>query len=136
MIEFEIHTKPLPQKQTRWNGKFAYDPSKAYKETLIWQMRPYAPPEPLFGPICIDITFYMPIPTSTTKIRKRDMANHTIVPITRPDIDNLAYIVTNGMKQLFFRDDSQIVDLNLRKRYCEIPKISVKLFTYEEKYAA
>ncbi len=132
MIQFEIYTKAKPQKQTAWNRLHAYDPSKAYKESLIWQMRPYAPSDPWFGPVSLDITFFMSVPASSSKSRRADMLSHKVVPVVRPDIDNLAYVVTNSMKNLFYRDDSQIVDLNLHKRYCEVPKIVIKLSTYEE----
>ena len=132
MLQFEIYITPRPQKQTAWNRLHAYDPSKAYKESLIWQMKPYAPTDPIFGPVSLDITFYMAIPASSSKSRRADMLLHKVVPVVRPDIDNLGYVVTNAMKNLFYRDDSQIVDLNMHKRYCEVPKILIKLSTYKE----
>ena len=132
MIQFELYIKPKPQKQTAWNRLHAYDPSKAYKEMLIIQMLPYAPKDPIFGPVSLDITFYMAIPVSVSKSKRADMLAHKVVPFVRPDIDNLAYVVTNSMKNMFYRDDSQIVDLTLHKRYCEEPKISIKLLNYEE----
>jgi Holliday junction resolvase RusA-like endonuclease len=132
MIQFEIYTKPRPQKQTVWNRNHAYDPSKAYKDSLIWQMRPYAPSDIILGPVGLDITFYMAMPAKISKAKKADCLAGKVVPITRPDIDNLGYVVTNAMRQLFYRDDSQVVDLLLKKRYGEIPKISIKLSTYEE----
>jgi len=63
------------------------------------------------------------------------MLAHISPPTTRPDIDNLAYVVTNAMKHMFYWDDSQIVDLNLKKRYAEQPSIHITLKTYEESYA-
>ena len=132
LIQFEIYTKAKAQKQTRKSGNHFYDPSKLYKESLIWQMRPYAPTDPWFGPVNLDIVFYMVPPASSSKSRRADMLAHKVVPVVRPDLDNLAYVVTNAMKNLFYRDDSQIVDLNLHKRYGEVPKIAIKLLTYEE----
>lgn len=105
----------------------AYDPSSKAKEQIQWQMRAYAPPEPIRGPVKVDITFYMPIPKSTTKARRRQMINGVILPITRPDLDNLAYLMTNAMKEIIYADDSQIVDQSHHKRYSEDPRTVVKV---------
>ena len=127
MIMFEIHEIPKPQKQTHFARGHCYDPSKNYKDMLVWQMRPYAPNEPLSGPLHVDITFLMPIPkTSSASVRRQMIANN-LHAIKRPDIDNLAYIITNAMKNLIYKDDSQIVDLHLHKRYAECPRTVVKV---------
>jgi len=127
MLIFEIHSKPLPQKQTRFGKHRAYDPSKLYKQTIQWQIRPHAPKEPLQGPLTVDMTFYLPIPKGTSNILTKQMINGTSLPYKRPDLDNLAYIVTNAMKELIYHDDSQIVDLILRKRYAQEPKTVIKV---------
>lgn len=127
MILFEIHTVPKPQKQTLYGNNCFYDPSKDHKKALQWQMRHYAPKEPLQGPVQVHLFFGLPIPKSATKPRRRQMINGVIVPCKRPDIDNLAYLVTNAMNEIIYQDDSQIIDLTLSKRYSEVPKIVVKV---------
>lgn len=131
MIQFELYIKPLPQKQTKWCRTHSYDPSKEYKQSLIWQMKPYAPDEVILGPVSLSITFHMQVPASVSKTKRRLMLGHITPPYVRPDVDNLGYVVTNAMKHLFYQDDSQIVDLNLKKRYAEQPKISITLKPYE-----
>lgn len=126
MYLFEIHQKPIPQKQTQWGKNKGYDPSKKDKEILIWQMNAYAPKKPIEGPVLVDLMFYMPIP-KVSKIQARNMINGSLLPIKRPDIDNLAYMITNAMKGLFYEDDSQIVDLLLHKRYAEETRTVVKV---------
>lgn len=127
MLLFEIHSKPVPQKQTLFGKHRAYDPSKLDKQTIQWQIRPYAPKEPLLTPLSVDMTFYLPIPKGTSKIKQTQMINQLIYPSKRPDIDNLAYIVTNAMKEIIYQDDSQIVDLSLHKRYGLEPKTVIKV---------
>ncbi len=127
MYLFEVFSKPVAQKQTRWSHGRAYDPSSSDKQALIWQMNPYAPKEPFFGPAEVDIMFYLPIPESTSKSQKRMMIEGAVLPIKKPDVDNLGYMVTNAMKNLFFRDDAQIVDLHLHKRFAEVPKTVIKI---------
>jgi Holliday junction resolvase RusA-like endonuclease len=135
MFLFEVYGNPVPQKQTRFVRRtgIAYDPSKKEKEQFQWQVRPYAPHEPLTCPIVLDLTFLVPIPQSLkSKVKRRLMANHTILPIKKPDIDNMAYLITNAMKKIFYEDDAQIVDMYLHKRYAEKPRTIVKILTMQE----
>jgi Holliday junction resolvase RusA-like endonuclease len=134
MFLFEIHGDPIPQQQTRFIRKtgIAYDPSKKQKLQFQWQAKPYAPPNPLTCPIILDLTFFLPIPKSTSKVRQRLMANHSILPIKKPDIDNLAYLITNALKKIFYADDNQIVDMYLHKRYGEQPRTVVKIMSVQE----
>ena len=127
MIMFCIHTPPVPQKQTQWGNGRAYDPSKKDQDAIRWQMRPYAPKEPITGPISLYLTFHVAIPKSVSKLMRRQMIEGKILPIKRPDFDNLSYIVVNAMKDLIYRDDSQVVDATIQKRYSEEPKTIVKI---------
>lgn len=131
MLLFEINLPPRPQKQTKFciqRGRaFGVDLSKSYKQQIQWQVAPHAPKDPLLGPIQLDLTFYLPIPSKTSKVTRQQMINGTRLPVTRPDIDNLAYVVTNALKSIVYDDDSQIVDLTLRKRYGEVPRTIIKV---------
>ena len=127
MLLFEVHLTPRPQKQTQFSRHGPYDPSYQQKKEIQWQIKPYAPKEPLKGPLIVDIMFYLPIPKSTSKTLKTQMLNGIVYPMKRPDLDNLAYIVTNAMKEIVYEDDAQIVDLNLKKRYGEQPKTVIKV---------
>ena len=131
MILFEIIGDPKPQQQTRFVRRGPYDPSKKHKESLRWQMRPYAPEELLEGSISVDITYYMPIPKSASATERRLMINGSIRPSKRPDSDNLSYIVTNAMQDIMYADDAQIVDLSSHKYYGEVPKTVVRIIQLE-----
>lgn len=124
---FTIHTPPVPQKQTQFGKGRCYDPSKQAKESIQWQIRPYAPKEPITGPVSLYLTFLLPIPKSTSKLIRRQMIEGKILPIMRPDFDNLAYLITNAMNQLIYKDDSQVVDAKIMKRYGEEPQTIVKI---------
>jgi len=104
-----------------------YDPSSKDREKILWQIRAYAPSEPYGCPLKVDLTFFLPIPISISKVKKRQMINQVILPFKRPDIDNLGYLVTNAMKNILYKDDSQIVDLYMHKRYGEEPRTVVKI---------
>ena len=132
MLIFTINTIPKPQRQTRFYSRgghlHGYDPSKKDLQFIQWQLKPYAPAIPFTGPIIADYTFYMPIPRSASKVKARQMSAHIIKHIIRPDLDNLAYLVTNAMKGIIYRDDSQIVEKHERKMYGVEPRIVIKIF--------
>lgn len=133
MYHFTLSGNPIPQKQTRFSCQGghprAYDPSKKDLEMIQWQIKPFAPQTPLTGPICLSMIFYMPIPASTSKIRRQQMIQRIILPIVKPDEDNLAYIITNALKKIVYADDSQVCEKHVYKIYGEIPRteITVKL---------
>jgi Holliday junction resolvase RusA-like endonuclease len=135
MFIFEIQGTPIPQKQTKFfrraNFVGTYDPCSKQKEQIQWQSKPFAPTQPLCCPVKLDLTFYFPVPKSTSSVRRRQMLNHVIHHIVRPDADNCAYLITNALKKIFYQDDSQIIDLHIHKRYGEFPKTVVVITPIE-----
>lgn len=131
MFIFEIHGNPVAQKQTRFtcncgSGR-CYDPSSHDREKIQWQIRPFAPKEPITGPVSLEITFFMPIPKSTSSVRRRQMLNRIILPTVRPDQDNLAYLITNSLKKIVYEDDNQVVEQHVYKFYGDEPKTIIKV---------
>src|SRR6266404_7912955 len=127
MFIFEIHSTPKPQKQTILGRYGCYDPSKQTKREIQWQIAPNAPKEPLRGSIEIHLSFYMPIPKHIKGIERQKMVNNCAKHIKRPDLDNLAYIVTNALKGIVYNDDSQICRMVFEKMYSETPKTVIKV---------
>lgn len=140
MYRFTLSGNPIPQKQTRFSCRNgvprAYDPSKKDMEMIRWQVKPFAPPSPLQGPISLTLLFFLPIPKATSKVKRRQMIDRFILPVVKPDEDNLAYIVTNALKGLVYEDDRQICEKHVYKVYDELPRteIIVKTIQTAEQY--
>jgi Holliday junction resolvase RusA-like endonuclease len=97
------------------NGQMHHVQSRTNTEwaTLVAHIgREHAPPAPLEGGLIFTARFYLPSPAS---IRPRDRM--TALPIKRPDLDNLVHKLSDGFNGVFYRDDSQLVDWLVRKRY-------------------
>jgi Holliday junction resolvase RusA-like endonuclease len=133
MFIFEIIGDPVPQKQTRFtrNGH-TYNPSSKDIERLQWQIRPNAPVNWLVGPVEMHLTFYMPIPKSASSRMKLQMRNEIILPDKKPDFDNLAYLVTNALKGIVYKDDAQVTDCVIRKRYSDKPRTVIKVIPIDD----
>ncbi len=121
MFQFEIHAPLAAQKQTRWTCQchkgHAYDPSKKEKESIQWQIKPFAPEVPIAGPVELTLVFFFPIPKGTSKALRTQMLNRVILPDKKPDEDNLAYLVTNALKQIVYDDDRRVCVKHVYKFY-------------------
>jgi Holliday junction resolvase RusA-like endonuclease len=62
------------------------------------------------APIAVGIRFHMPRPKSKKKAK---------YPTSRPDIDKLARSAVDALSTIVFRDDAQVVALQVRKVYAE-----------------
>jgi Holliday junction resolvase RusA-like endonuclease len=82
----------------------------------------------LAGPLELDITFVLGRPRShygTGANSGRVRPSSPAFPITRPDATKLLRAAEDAMQGVIYRDDAQIVDQNVRKRYgsperCEV----------------
>ena len=122
--------KGRPKLTTR--GKFAraYTPAKTrhYEDRIRCEAAEIMADRPLLtGAITLTVTAYVAIPKSFSK-RARAAANEGLChPITRPDADNYAKAALDALNSVVFRDDAQVTDLIVRKRYSERPRLVVTI---------
>jgi Holliday junction resolvase RusA-like endonuclease len=69
----------------------------------------------------------MPIPKSAPKRDKAAMAAGEVAHTGRPDLDNLAKAIFDGLNGAVFRDDAQIVRTFLTKIYAEQAGVDVRV---------
>jgi len=136
MLILEIAGNPLALKRPRFYRKGehmgVYDSQKVEKEQIIWQLRAQFRNEPFAFPMMIDLTFFMPIPKSTSKAKKRQMVCGSIHHIKKPDIDNLQKFILDCMNNIVYKDDAQIVELNSKKLYAENPGTLIVIKSYSD----
>lgn len=54
-----------------------------------------------------------------------------ILPTKKPDVDNIAKTILDALNGVIYRDDSQVVELVIKKSYIEsLPYVGIKLTTY------
>lgn len=81
--------------------------------------------ETFHGTVAVLITAYYGIPKSAPKSAKLAMLDGTRLPNKKPDIDNVAKIIMDGLKGAAYDDDKQVVSLTAEKRYGEEPHVFV-----------
>lgn len=82
-------------------------------------------------PLKMSVTVYYSIPKTFSKVKQEKALTAEIVPTTRPDIDNIAKSICDALNGIAFKDDSQIVDLNIIKRYSRSTGAVVAISDYK-----
>lgn len=126
---FEIPGVPVAKGRPRMTKRgHAYTPQKTrdYEAwvRLCW-LRTGQPMS--LQPLQIRLEFYLPIPKSFSKKQREAALAGVLLPTKKPDIDNLAKAVLDGLNGLAYQDDQQIVALETCKVYGAAPLVQVTL---------
>ncbi|EPB8150144.1 RusA family crossover junction endodeoxyribonuclease [Clostridium perfringens] len=73
----------------------------------------------LEGPIKALIIAYYKIPKSYSKKRVQAIRDGLEKPTKKPDADNIGKIILDSLNGVAYKDDSQIIELRVIKRYTE-----------------
>ena len=119
MVSFVIKGIPKVKQRPRFamrNGKvLTYTPkTTASFENLVKLKAEKEFTHPLENAVRLAIRFYMPRPKRLIWKTKMMPEIHSD---KRPDIDNLAKAVIDGLNGIAFNDDAQIADLHVTKKY-------------------
>jgi Holliday junction resolvase RusA-like endonuclease len=103
----------------------AYERSIRFEARIAMQHR-----APIRGAALVLIVHaYLAIPPSWPLYRQREARAGLIVPIARPDWDNIGKVCSDAMNGTVYGDDSAIVDAVVRKRYSRDPRIEIEVRT-------
>ena len=130
-IEESITGKARPRMNTYTGGAYTPTRTKNY-EYLVRQIFVYKYPQykPIEGRVTMTIIAYFEIPKSTSKKKEAEMLCGAISPTKKPDWDNIGKIVSDALNKFAFKDDSQITDVRIFKKYAKTPKVIVQIGEY------
>lgn len=81
------------------------------------------------GPVCVTfIAKFLP-PKSASKTKTADMLAGDIMPTKKPDADNIIKIA-DALNGVVFKDDAQIVEAFIRKKYSIEPGLEIIVSEY------
>lgn len=99
------------------------------REMLVYQFGKHAPEQPLLGPLVVEIIYVYPFRKCETAKNKK---LSTIPCDTKPDADGIAKMPLDVLQQLkFYKNDSQIADLRIRKFWGHEPRIEISIKTWQ-----
>lgn len=124
VIRATIYVEPTPKGRPRVAVKggrtFIYTPHKTVRaESMI---RESLIDKGAFGegiPLRLEATFYRPRPKSLPK--------RVTMPVSRPDWDNYAKLLTDALEKYLYPSDAQITTCLIRKRFGTPPRIELVL---------
>lgn len=115
-VEVFVPGRPAPQGSKRHVGNgVLLESSKAvapWRTLVAWTLAQTHRAAPLDGPVAVVLEFVMPRPAAAPK-------RTTPPAIKKPDVDKLARAVLDAGTGVIWRDDSQVVHLDARKRLAE-----------------
>lgn len=77
------------------------------------------------GPVSVSIGLFVTPPQSWSQRKRNSALNGGIFPTSKPDLDNSAKLALDACNEIVWRDDKQVVDLNIAKRYAETARVEV-----------
>lgn len=140
-LNFSVFGYPVAQARARFTrAGLMYTPAK----TKAWKMKIAEAareamadvqfPAALEGPVILHLEFTLPVPPSWTKGKQHKALMGQIFPTGTPDVDNLAKAVMDAINDLnkgegggIWRDDSQVVQLTVVKRYGPTGHVHVQI---------
>lgn len=106
----------------------------------------HRPPKLMMGAIYLGLNFYLPIPKSMTKARRRCALTVYLVskmpwlrcvqfwPTKKPDLDNLEKLVKDACNKVIWYDDAQVCAVQKFKYYGEEPRTEVYIEDLPSEY--
>ena len=73
------------------------------------------------------ITSYYAVAKSDSRKKREAKLNGALRPTKKPDCDNVVKIIADSLNGVAYRDDTQIVDCQVRKFFSEKPRVVVRI---------
>lgn len=123
--------------RTKAGRSMTYTPDKtvAYEE-LVRQRFSAAAAGRRFAegePMQLEITAFYTVPKSASRRVQTEMFRERRLPLKKPDLDNIMKIVCDALNGVAYKDDAQITDAALHKRWSAEPEVWVTLTGKEAK---
>lgn len=123
--------KGRPRFSTKTGRAFTPEKTVRYESELKMAAQIVMDGAPLFeGPLIVEMWAYVPIPASKSKKWQASANADTILPTTKPDPDNIAKMM-DALNLVVWKDDAQITDLIVHKRYSFKPKLQIFVQTVD-----
>ena len=135
MYEFEVIGDIVGKQRPRVNmytgNVYTPNKTKDYEEFIKQSFFiKYPNYEMLIGRVKIEIIAYLKIPKSTSKSYRENMLLNNISPLKKPDIDNITKVVLDAINNYVIKDDIQVSNICVEKRYAEEEKLLIKIEEY------
>jgi len=109
-----------PQKTASYEGLIALAGTEAMAGRTL-----------LEGAVMVEMRIVLAIPQSMSNKRRAMAIAGELFPTKKPDMDNVIKAIYDGLNGVVWKDDVQVVDAFVRKRYGEVPGVHVRIVPLE-----
>ncbi|HBP0025100.1 TPA: RusA family crossover junction endodeoxyribonuclease [Pseudomonas aeruginosa] len=134
IIKFSVDGVPRgkgrPRAARTGAGVRMYTPKQTedYERSIAMAAQKALAGRPLIaGPVLIELRMFHPIPRSWSKKRQAMALIGEVMPTVKCDADNCLKAVCDALNGVAWKDDTQVVNVMLAKRYAEVPRVEVKI---------
>ena len=130
VVPGEAVGKGRPRVSTIGGHARMFTPQKtANYETLIAMaaQQAMAGRELIGGPVLIEMKILVSVAASWSKKKTAEALAGDVMPTKKPDADNVLKAICDGINGIVFKDDVQVVNVSLSKRFSETPGVSVRV---------
>ena len=133
-IEFSVPGNPIPKARARvfvnkYTGRVqAFTPKETmtYENLIAATAAQHRPKSGLITePVSLNLLIYRSIPKSMSKKKAVLAEEGKILPVTKPDGDNIEKSIFDALQGVIFQSDSQVVKCVWSKYYSETPRIEI-----------
>ena len=134
-IKLVVPGKAQAKERPRLGKYGTYTPYKTkncenWIKTIFIQNYPLM--KPLESPLRVSIILNVDIPTSASKKKQDEMRRGILLPTKKPDVDNVAKSILDALNKIAYRDDKQIIHLEVTKRYSDFTNAEIIIEELEE----
>lgn len=91
----------------------------------------YKPNELITSDIWLTVRIYRETPKSLSNKKALQAESGTLRPTTKPDADNYLKLVCDSLNEIMWKDDSQVIEAHVSKRYSSNPRTEVEIEYYD-----
>lgn len=128
MLRFTVPGEPRGWARARTGqGRFFTDTKTRSEKQAVAAWAIEAGAKVHDGPLRLIVRAYLGVPRSASKKRQAAMLSGAEYPTKKPDGDNLAKLVGDALTGVCWRDDVQVVDWIIEKRWCVEPRLEIEV---------
>ncbi len=128
----------IPAAQARMRhfarGSFSqvYDPSHKAKKDIRFEIQKQFRNTAFFEHPHISFRFYMPIPSSLSKKKRKILSDDSHRHEKKPDVDNMVKLYLDCLDNICFQGDQKVSLGNCIKLYSPNPRTVITIYEYDE----
>ncbi|KEX95155.1 endodeoxyribonuclease RusA [Pseudomonas putida] len=87
----------------------------------------------IVGPVLVEMRIFVSVAASWSKKKTAEALQGLVMPTKKPDADNVLKAICDGINGIVFKDDVQVVNVSMSKRFGETPGVLVRVIPLEGK---